>query len=61
MVNGSCLCGDVKFEYQGEPAMKVRCHENVSRMYDQQLINSNRLPATAFLVARPLAPQTLTT
>lgn len=35
MVNGSCLCGDVKFEYQGEPAMKVRCHENVSRMYDQ--------------------------
>ncbi|TIA77650.1 hypothetical protein D6C76_04593 [Aureobasidium pullulans] len=26
MVNGSCLCGDVKFEYQGEPAMKAACH-----------------------------------
>ncbi|KAK6008362.1 hypothetical protein QM012_000265 [Aureobasidium pullulans] len=26
MAKGSCACGEVKFEYQGEPAAKVACH-----------------------------------
>ncbi|KAI4845408.1 hypothetical protein E4T44_05629 [Aureobasidium sp. EXF-8845] len=26
MAKGSCLCGDVTFEYQGEPAAKAACH-----------------------------------
>jgi hypothetical protein len=34
MAKGSCLCGDVTFEYQGEPAMKVSCPESFAAEYD---------------------------
>lgn len=55
MAKGSCACGEVKFEYQGEPAGKVNAAEYLAK---HNLLIANRAPATVFLAERHLVSET---
>ncbi|KAF2095051.1 hypothetical protein NA57DRAFT_44934 [Rhizodiscina lignyota] len=49
MLSGSCLCGDIKIAYEGEPALKALCHCNGCKKQSGSVFSSNIVvPDNAF-------------
>ncbi|KAM0164821.1 hypothetical protein ACHAPC_010826 [Botrytis cinerea] len=49
MPKGSCLCGDIQYEYTGEPTLTALCHCNACQKWCGATSSSNLLlPRTQF-------------
>jgi len=53
MTTGSCMCGAIKYEYSGEPAVTALCHCTDCQKWTGGAFTSNAVvPRTAFKVTK---------